>query len=465
MPEPSKERTVALRALIEQFLAERLAAKLEKLDKESAKDADETEAANKREAEITRHQIDAWLEDAARRAGQIQVVTHTIKAVHSAAKGSSLYCPPSTLPSHALVGTHCLGDDFAGDVVGNAAALDVYKFLRLEHEGQSLLALMLANDADLVAALNADPAVSQAWVQSFTGITRSDSELATHTRAKQVYWLVGEDPLNHADFHLLTPLYASSLAHHVYQTLQTDRFGDEVKEARQARRDKRFHEGVIHDYPHLAVQKLGGTKPQNISQLNSERRGDNHLLASLPPIWQSQHVRLPIRTAGGSALQAFAWREEVKTLVKTLRSFLEGSPEPNLHTRNTRDRLVSQLIEELLIYSAEIQASPPGWSLAPHCNLRRAEQLWLDPRRAAQDEDFAAEWKRMEWVRDIRQTFGNWLNGQLRQQLSVGDAEHRQWSRDLGTDALWLDTIALDQQWLEQFECDQQGLCEDTFDE
>ncbi|MNY82292.1 hypothetical protein D3C86_2243060 [compost metagenome] len=71
----------------------------------------------------------------------------------------------------------------------------------------------------------------------------------------------------------------------------------------------------------------------------------------------------------------------------------------------------------------------------------------------------------MEWVQDIRQAFGNWLNEQLRAQLSVGDTEHRQWSRELGSDALWLDTLALEQQWLEQFERDQQELCEDAFDE
>ncbi len=465
MHTPTQERRVALRALIESFLAERLTAKLEKIDKESAKNAEDTETVAKREAELARHQYGTWIEDAARRSAQIQVVTHTIKAVHSAAKGSSLYTPPSSLPDHALVGTHSLGDGFAGDVVGNAAALDVYKFLKLEHEGKSLLDLMLSNDTDLVAALNEDPAIAQVWIACFTGITRPNGDLATHTRAKQVYWLAGEDPLNDAEYHLLTPLYGSSLAHHVYQTLQNDRFGDQVKEARQARREKRFHETTINDYPHLAVQKLGGTKPQNISQLNSERRGENYLLASLPPIWKSQQVRLPIRTATGSAFQGFARREEVKTLVGILRRFLSDDPEPNMHTRNTRDRLVSRLIDELLIYAAEMQACPPGWSLDPNCNLKCAEQLWLDPRRTAQDENFAAEWKRMEWVQEIRRTFGNWLNEQLRQQLSVGDTEHRQWSRDLGSDALWLDAIALDKQWLEQFERDQQGLCEDTFDE
>lgn len=36
------------------------------------------------------------------------------------------------------------------------------------------------------------------------------------------------------------------------------------------------------EYPNLAVQKFGGTKPQNISQLNSER-GWQQLSAGLSP--------------------------------------------------------------------------------------------------------------------------------------------------------------------------------------
>lgn len=455
MSPPPTPRAIELRSLIEQFLGERLTGKLDMLATDDPK----------REALIAQYRYAAWLEDAARRAGQIQAVTHSLKAIHPDAKGTNLYSPPAALPVRPLVGSHCLDEDFAGDVVGNAAALDVYKFLKLEYEGQSLLSLMLAGDGDLAAALSGDAATAQAWMEAFASITRPRGELASHTRAKQLFWLVGEDPLNDADYQLLAPLYASSLAHRVYQTLQADRFGEEAKEARQARRDKRFHPGVIHDYPNLAIQKLGGTKPQNISQLNSERRGESYLLASLPPHWEQRNVRLPIKTASGSIFPGFSWREEVKALVSALRAFFEDNPEPNVQTRNTRAEFVTRLIDELLVYAAELQSCEPGWSRDPQCNLNRVEQLWLDPRRAAQDETFATEWKRMEWIEDIRKSFANWLNEALRRQLPMGDAEHRQWSRELGGDALWLDMFELDRQWLEQFEREQRELHEDDLDD
>ena len=146
MHDPSPPRQSEIRNLIQGFIAERLATKLEGLANDDPK----------RATLLEQYQPAAWLADAGRRAGQIQAVTHTLKAIHPDAKGTNLYCLPNSLPQHALVGSHCLGDDFAGDVVGNAAALDVYKLLKLEHDGQTPLDLLLAADADAIAALHTD---------------------------------------------------------------------------------------------------------------------------------------------------------------------------------------------------------------------------------------------------------------------------------------------------------------------
>jgi CRISPR-associated protein Csy1 len=65
--------------LLHEFIAARLQTKLEKLK------PDEFEAHAKLSAD---HQPMAWLEDAARRAGQIQLASHTLKAIHPDARGS-----------------------------------------------------------------------------------------------------------------------------------------------------------------------------------------------------------------------------------------------------------------------------------------------------------------------------------------------------------------------------------------
>ena len=135
-----------------------------------------------------------WLADAARRASQIQAVTHVLKATHPDARGSSLHVAPNQLPHHAEIGSHILGDDFAEDVVGNAAALDVFKFLKVEANGRRLLDWIQASDADLAAALHDDPSTARDWMQAFAALVREESEPVSHPMAKQVYWLTGDEP-------------------------------------------------------------------------------------------------------------------------------------------------------------------------------------------------------------------------------------------------------------------------------
>lgn len=418
------------REAIHTFLQERLNAKLEKLK------ADED---GKRTELIAQHQPSAWLEDAARRVQQIQAVTHSLKPIHPDARGTNLYVEPHTLPPLAELGSHALGERFVGDVVGNAAALDAYKLLKLEVNGRSLLTALLAQDADALAALHADPAQAQALRDALVSLTQPRAEgPSSHTLAKQLYWLTGSDACDDSHYTLLAPLYATSLAHAVHAQLQEARFGEANKAARQARRERKVHDGVFHDYPGLAVQNMGGTKPQNISQLNSERRGMNYLLSSLPPQWQASAVRLPVH-ATSVFDRLFIARPEVRRTVRALRVFLESDPDANLATRDRREELLGALVDELVSLAAELQQIlPPGWSRDDErfADLHRSEQLWLDPLRAEQPDeaDFAREWLQMDWPAAVGQRFANWLNAQLRGKLPVGDAEARAWQKELLTD-------------------------------
>lgn len=415
MAPATPSRTAALRSAIEGFMQDRLGAKLKALPPDDPK----------RAALPAQFALKTWVADAARRVGQIQAVTHALKATHPDARGTSLYRPPVSLHPHPFVGSHCLADDFAGDVVGNAAALDVYKLLRVEHEGRTLLDLMLAGDADVLAALSDDAAEAQAWVDAFAGIAAPRGNLASHTQAKQLYWLVGEDPRDDAGYHLLAPLYASSLAHQVFAAVNEDRFGEPAKDARQARRDGAYSDTVVHEYPHLAVQKLGGTKPQNISQLNSERGGNNYLLASLPPLWVSPAVAPPLRT--DSVFSRFARRERVRAATAELRQFLESDPPANQHTRDRRDALAHDIVEELFLMELGLLRLDAGWSASPECRLPDAETSWLDPHRALHDETFAQRRASTDWPAELCGRFAAWLNGRLNGKLVMDDAVHDHW--------------------------------------
>jgi CRISPR-associated protein Csy1 len=410
---------------IDAFLKERLQAKLDKLPDDDPK----------RPELIASHQRSAWLKSAAQRVKQIQEVTHSLKPIHPDARGTNLHVTPSALPALDVVGSHALGSRFTSDIVGNAAALDVYKLLKLEVNGRGLLQALLDNDPDALRALDDDPAEAQPMRDALISL-RSEREVkaSSHGRAKQLYWLTGDDADDDAQYHLLAPLYPTSLAQIVYREVQDARFGEANKLARQARRNGLKHDAVYREYRDLAVQKLGGTKPQNISQLNSERGGNNYLFSSLPPQWQVHRSYLPVK-ARSIFDRSFGARPLVRETIKQLKQTLLSTRAKNMHVRDQVSTLIERLIDELVLFAGELLRQPAGWSRArAFDNLTEAEKLWLDPLRAElpEEAEFARKWLLMDWPEQIGERFGLWLNAQLRNKLpEVSRIETREWRRRL----------------------------------
>ncbi len=402
-----------IRAVIEGFLQERLQVKLDKVKDETA-----------RQALVESHRRETWIADAAHRVTQIQQVSHGLKFTHPDARGSQLYSQGNPAAGDNLVGTHTLKAEAQPDVVGNAAALDVYKFLRLVVEGRTLLSLASEADPALVAALSDDETLARAWMTAFAGLTQQKGDLTSHTLAKQVYWA-----LDDGDYHLLSPLFPTSLVHRLWTIIREDRFSENTRIAREARRNKQPHEQGFCEYPGLALQKFGGTKPQNISQLNSERYGENYLLASVPPLWQSAPIRPPLRVEtifGGW----FGHRSRVYHLTRVLRDFLLSVREVNnLAIRLKRGELVEQIRDELVQFAAELRELTPGWTRHEDCRLNQEECYWLDPWRGQEDDAFATGRATSDWREAICDRFGNWLNARLEDRggLPMGDAEQQEW--------------------------------------
>jgi CRISPR-associated protein Csy1 len=432
MNSPDPQRATAFKRIIEEFLKQRLDAKLEKLKEENDGNIE------KRLSERDRFASQNWLANAAKGIQSIQMATHVVKATHPDPKirdVTNLFVAADRLCPHSYVGSHVLGSTFEMDVTGDAAALPTFKFLLEEFDGKTLLHFMQQRDPDLLTALSDNAATASEWMEAFATVDLPRCPRpASHTRAKQLYWFTGDDPHDDGHYHLLAPMYSSPLAHRIYRTIQEDRFGDLAKEAREARKSEIYHPTPVREYSELAIQKIGGTKPQIISKLNNERRGDNYLLASLPPVWKTVAVQ-PVLGVD-SVFQHYGRRREVLRLVRLLRDFLASDPPPNKPTRNRIDALVADLLDELLHLAAEVRSLAPGWSGDPACRLNTAERLWLDP--AAHSNEGAREGAREsvppalvtdEAAERIAGGFANWLNARLRKPLPMGDAEYLHWRK------------------------------------
>lgn len=417
---------------IRDYIQSRADARMEKFDKDSEKErqlvADdpaalaekEMELAAKRAEEEARFRPSVWLTDAANRAKQISMVTHALKYTHTDAKGTSVLATVTeTESNHPYVTTASLASP-ATDVVGNAAALDVAALLLLKgDDGETLVSQIAQDDTSALRPFAENDAQLAEWLSGFKAAL-ADRELSSHKLAKQTYFPVEED------YHLISPLFASSLAQSLYERIAESRFSEAVKAARKARREGKYSETIIVDYPNTAVQSFGGTKPQNVSQLNTSRRGKSILLRSSPPVWATRD--LPPMNTENAFWRNYARRSKVWQTARKLGVFLVNvSEKNNKHIRRHRENLVETLMEELLNYAGEIQSlrDHAGWSA--NSALPRAEQLWLDPLR--DDQLFQEEREAGDWQAEVAHRFGAWLNHQLRKKkLDVKDTEHREWS-------------------------------------
>lgn len=406
-----------IRHTIDDFIQERLQAKLDGL-----KDEDH----EKRENLLRDYSREKWLEKAAKRVSRIHLATHAPKYTHPGAKGSSVNytAGPHSCPEPWVSSTSAAPVD---DVVGDAAALDVFNFLKLKTGGISILERVQSSDASLLAAMSDDGARARTWCDAFAGITGSTETPSSHTLAKQLYF-----PLPDGGYHLLGPLYPTALAHSLYQRIQHDRFSEGAKAAREARRKKVAHPHGYREHPQLGVRKFGGSKPHNISQLNSERRGTGYLLPSLPPVWKRQTIKPPLHVS--TVFSRWILWGELKELPSELKRYLERLPREhtNIQMRRGRARRVNDIVDALLNRAAAIQQLPAGWSSQSECLLDEAETFWLDPGRAQPDEDFAQRRQAVDWPAQIGHRFGNWLNARIgSDHVRIGEDEHHAWERQL----------------------------------
>ncbi|MCK9505368.1 MAG: type I-F CRISPR-associated protein Csy1 [Porticoccaceae bacterium] len=415
----------------------------------------DTESKKKIEKINTEYHLEYILSEGAKYADQVAIASHLAKATHPDLKVKNV-TNPSVIPERPVgfpeVGSHSIPvrdqyEDATGNGAINKKCYELHLLLQVPIKGASLRDLLEKQDqAAIDVVREALPGEKGVEAKLLALYTIKSQSLASHLLMKQVYWCVSGEPTQDDGYHLLQPMFPACLVHTVYLSIYSARFGGDNENARKARSEKRAHSGEYHQYPKLAVQKLGGTKPQNISQLNSERGGVNYLLSSAPPSWRSSEVAslLGVETV----MNAFRRTDGVESMIRRLVSFLQSEPPANEPTRAKVERYVRALAEALANFGKQvIEAKPTGWTASSECRLDLHEKVWLDRGRLSlidatttdvSDKEFkaAADW--LDWPDEIAECFAQWLNGILRKaDLPVGDADFKHWARQALVDAEW----------------------------
>lgn len=336
-------------------------------------------------------QLAVWGANAANRASQLSLVSHPGKFSHPDARITPVlftgeYAPDGYLRS---------GNASAGqDVVGNAAALDVYAFLSVVlDDGRSVLEHFEANSAELKALLAVGEETFTAWRSAFLQIKAVYGGAKTHTNVKQVYFPVA------GGYHLLSVLYPSGLMTEHRERLRQMKFSDATKAAREARRKELFHEQGFADLTGLLTLHFGGTKPQNISKLNSNNGGEAWLMPCFPPELQRDYLRLP-KTDFFSWLY---WRDAECQEILTALHRLLLTDYNNVEIRQYRQRRVEQLFDWIMSRAVLLQQQPAGWSGAEGFRLPAVQRFWLDA--AYREANPAPE----QWQQTITRSMSDWI--------------------------------------------------------
>lgn len=421
-----------LSALVETYIAGQRERKLEQTDKKLAKEADPDKRLaiqGKRQEQVAEYQTERWLDAAVARVSQIRVATHAPKFAHPGVKSEGVFAKVEGSPRDGEIGTHIL-DFVQADIVGNAAALDVGNLLLIGNTGDTLWRQVLDGDDVSFKRLSDNPEKILHWMAGFAAAVVPIPD-RSHALAKQTYFPV------EGGYHLVSPQFASSLAHELYLRVEQSRFSNEAKEARKHRASRATYPMDDVRYSNNARMKFGGSNPQNVSLLNRKRGGVVYLLNTAPPEWRTR-LSLPLK-----GKEAF-WRlygRCARLTFENLRSFLERVGDYNdVQVRRRRQTLIDELVDRFLHLVVELRLEgQAGWS--QQSELRLAEQCLLDPGRRvlANDDSFASLFDSGDWCDEVSKTFGQYVNlriGSMKlrggaRARRLGDVEANEWAKVL----------------------------------
>ncbi|NWO04285.1 MAG: type I-F CRISPR-associated protein Csy1 [Alteromonadaceae bacterium] len=364
-----------LDTVIENFFAERKEAWLKKALKASMSEAEVLEKEQECEDVFA---LKNWLPNAAKRAGQISMATHPCTFSHPSARknkngyASSVIAQSEPSPDGFLRSGNLQVEP---DALGNAAALDVYKFLTLVLKDGKTLLQHIQDDTGLAQALlekaDGSPEVLK---KGFLAMVATKDEAITSSKIKQVYFPVGGD-VEAEGYHLLSILTHSGHLFEMRKRLDRLRFSEEVKAARELRKNKQSSDAGYQEIYNLTTIGFGGTKPQNISVLNNQNAGKAHLLLSMPPELTRRNVRLPTRNFFDDVLYSRQLQETVQAFHRLLTTDYN-----NVHIRDGRDNRVQEYVDHLILRMWQVRN---GFENQPQEarpeSLRGYQKLWLFP--------------------------------------------------------------------------------------
>jgi len=351
-----------------------------------------------------KYALEHWLMDASSRAKQLSLTSHPAKLVHPNAKASSIIVNTEQA-NDGLLRSGNVEVDL--DVFGNAAALDVEKFLRVElQDGKTVLKHLDENSEDIKKQFETKNTNYEEIRNGFMKIKQSDLK-QTSEKLKQVYFPVGEN------YHLLSILNASGIIYKLKQKVNNLRFSEENKTLREELKKAKPAEinGTITELYDLISLGYGGTKPQNISTLNNQNGGVSTLLSSMPPTLEKRQTQPPKQDFFDDCLWSGLFKYDFEQFHKVL-----TWRKNNLEIRDMRDGIVLNAITKLKRLVDNIRNINIGWSDSEtYDSLALWQKVWLDDKYTEIRSD---KKENQDYLNRAQSSFSSWFIGHYKQEIT-----------------------------------------------
>ena len=348
-----------------------------------------------------KYALESWLIDASKRAKQLSLTTHPAKFVHPNAKASSIIAN-NPKENDGLLRSGNVEVEL--DIFGNAAALDVEKFLRIQLQDNKTVLQHLESNSDTIQQQFKTKNTNYDDIRNgLMQIKQSDLD-QTSEKLKQVYFPVTDD------YHLLSILNASGIIYKLKERINDKRFSDENRQLREELKKSKPSPltGKIIELYDLSSVGYGGTKPQNISTLNNQNGGISYLLSSMPPVLEKRYTQPPKNNFFDNCL----WPGLFKTDFKQFHQVLSWRKN-NLEIRDMRDDIVLNSITKVQRLIESIREIGPGWSASETYNsLPVWQKIWLDNAYSELRND---EKQNHDYLNEAQSYFANWFIGNYKQ--------------------------------------------------
>ena len=325
-----------------------------------------------------------WLENVIGMMDKCKFATHVGKFTHPDSKVNILDYNNEGVEGYVTTG----GLSSTTDIAINAAYLSVANLLLLELENNKTV---FDNILDNNSMLNEELSEWNIDILSYRVSLKEmmDCQLNENTEEvlKQVYF-----PLGNNEYKILTVMSPSSIL---------VKLGNKLKkigyDSRECRNDKSERYGEDHCMIfNQSKVGFGGTKPQNISTLNSKAGGSFYMLESLPPKWK--HIdRLPKI----NFFDEIIYRKNIEDELKSLNRLFNS----DYNNKKIRDSIAYNLnciIDKVMNCAYDLQEKEANWSKNA-IKLPMHQKIWLD--NAYIEERNLSD----EWILRVANDFSIWL--------------------------------------------------------